>query len=154
MMNRTSAGVRVSVAAVAVLAAFVAMVGLAVASSPTLKSANNATLAQPIVVSSKGRTVYELKGETTHHLLCKSKSCFAAWPPLKVAKNAKVTKGPAVKGKIGVIHRSGFYQVTLGGVPLYYFAGDHHNGDVSGNGIKSFGGTWHVVGANPSYGGY
>ncbi len=154
MMQRTSGGLRAGLALVATIAAFVTVVGLAVASSPTLKGSNNATLGKPIVVDSKGRTVYELKGETAHHLLCNSKSCFSVWPPVKVSKTAKITKGPAVHGKIGKIHRNGFYQVTLGGLPLYYFSGDHGSGSVAGNGFKSFGGTWHVIGASPNYGGY
>ena len=40
------------------------------------------------------------------------------------------------------------YQVTLRGIPLYTFAGDSHRGDVNGEGIRSFGGTWHTVPAS------
>ncbi|HTX45529.1 MAG TPA: hypothetical protein VMD48_04580 [Solirubrobacteraceae bacterium] len=38
-----------------------------------------------------------------------------------------------------------FYQLTLGGRPLYTFAEDGASGQANGNGIKSFGGTWHVI---------
>jgi len=34
---------------------------------------------------------------------------------------------------------------TVGGWPLYTFAQDQVPGDVNGQGIKSFGGTWWAV---------
>jgi predicted lipoprotein with Yx(FWY)xxD motif len=132
----------------------VALTGLALASGKTLKSANNVSLGKPIVVDSNGMTVYELKPETTKHLLCKSQTCFGFWPPYKVSKNATLTKPSGIKGKLGKLHRDGFYQVTLGGIPLYHYGGDHKKGDAKGNGIKGFGGTWHVVNAPPNFGHY
>ena len=35
--------------------------------------------------------------------------------------------------------------MTLNGIPLYRFSLDAHAGQATGQGIKSFGGTWHVV---------
>jgi len=128
-----------------VLAALVA--GAAVASlafaktTTTLQTAHNSKLGQTIVVDAGGRTLYELKPGAG----CKSKSCFQFWPPLKVSKNAKLTAASGVKGKLGKLHRDGFYQVTLGGDPVYTFAEDSGKGQANGNGIKSFGGTWHVI---------
>ena len=57
--------------------------GLALASStPTLKTADNASLGETIVVDGRGMTVYELRPETAHHLLCKkSNGCLKNWPP-------------------------------------------------------------------------
>ena len=118
----------------------------------TLKTAHNSTLGKTIVVDSRGRTVYELRPETRHHLLCTAKSgCLQFWPPVTV-RNAKVKlhKASVIKGRLGILHRNGFFQVTLGGRPLYRFAGDSKPGQANGQGIMTFGGTWHVVTA-PSH---
>jgi predicted lipoprotein with Yx(FWY)xxD motif len=130
-------------------AALAGVVGLAAAQSPTtLRAAHNPRVGQAIVVDSRGVTVYELRPETIHHLLCtKASGCFAVWPPLTVgAKQTKITAVRGVTGKVGILHRNGISQVTLGGRPLYYFAGDgSKKGLTNGQGIHTFGGTWHVV---------
>lgn len=143
-------------AAVAALAgaagfAVAGFTGLALGKSShtTLKSSQSAKLSETIAVDAKGRTVYELRPETTKHLLCTSKACFQFWPPLTVkSKKVKLSKATGIKGKLGLLHRDGFFQVTLGGRPLYRYAGDKARGDVNGQGIVTFGGTWHVVTAS------
>jgi predicted lipoprotein with Yx(FWY)xxD motif len=131
--------------------ALAALTGLAMAKThTTLGTASNATLGKTIVVDSRGLTVYELKPETSHHLLCKTKACFNFWPPVKVASaKTKLTAAAGVKGKLGILHRAGIFQVTLAGHPLYRFSGDSaKKGMATGQGIKGFGGTWHVVTAS------
>lgn len=151
----TRRGARASVMAVAALAGFAlaALTGLALASTgtKTVKTAHNKKLGKTIVVDSKGHTLYHLAPETTHHLLCKNQICFSLWPPYKVSKSAKLTKGSGIKGKLGKLHRHGFWQVTLGGKPLYRYSGDHNKkGATNGNGIPDPPGTWHVVNASSS----
>jgi predicted lipoprotein with Yx(FWY)xxD motif len=137
------------IAAVAVTAAAVTGMALAKSTHPTLRTANNSKIGKTIVVDSKGRTVYVLSPETTHHLLCTSASCFKFWPPVTVhSAHAKLGSATGIKGKLGIIHRSGFFQVTLGGLPLYRFSGDSASGQANGEGIMTFGGTWHVVTAS------
>lgn len=139
-------------AAVAAMAA-AALTGMALAKSTrtTLRTASNSKLGEMVVVDPGGRTVYELAPETTQHLLCTSSMCLQIWPPVTVrSAHAKLTKAAGIKGKLGVMHRSGFFQVTLGGRPLYRFAGDSAAGQANGQGIKSFGGTWHVVATSHS----
>lgn len=114
----------------------------------TLEVSDNSMLGETIVVDSGGRTVYELSPETTRHLMCtKAKRCFSAWPPLEVSSaKAKLTAAAGIKGKLGILHRNGIFQVTLGGHPLYHFAGDRSKpGAAAGQGLHSFGGRWHVV---------
>jgi predicted lipoprotein with Yx(FWY)xxD motif len=122
---------------------------MAAAQSPTtLKTAANSRLGETIVVDSRGLTVYELRPETTHHLLCtKANGCFSIWRPVTVTSaKSKVRAGHGISGKVGTLHRNGFFQVTLGGHPLYRFAPDGSKpGAAGGQGIPSFGGTWHVV---------
>ena len=50
--------------------------------------------------------------------------------------------GAAAQGDFGLIDASGAKQWTVGGKPLYYFAGDAKPGDRNGDGS---GGVWHVV---------
>jgi predicted lipoprotein with Yx(FWY)xxD motif len=122
-------------------------VALAAGGAPTLSSARNTAVKKTIVVDSAGRTVYVLSPETTSHLLCKSSACFAVWPLVTVSSRAvKLRLGPGVHGHISLLRRSnGSLQVTLRGMPLYRYAGDSAKGQAHGEGIKSFGGTWHTV---------
>ncbi len=144
-------GTVAKVLAVLVLLALgaVSAVALAKGAKTTLRTTHNSTLAETIIVDSHGRTLYELRPETSHHLLCTSNACFQFWPPLKVGSaHAKLTKATGIKGKLGILHRAGFFQATLNGLPLYRYSGDSAAGQANGQGIKTFGGTWHVVTAS------
>lgn len=127
------------------------MIGLAVADAhapATVSTGQVAALGKSVVVDSRALTVYELRPETTRHLLCKkANGCFAVWPPVTVANShVKVTAAHGVPGKLRILHRDGIFQLTLGGHPLYRFAGDaSKRGVAHGDGLRSFGGTWHVV---------
>jgi predicted lipoprotein with Yx(FWY)xxD motif len=63
----------------------------------------------------------------------------------------QTNEGEGVKGSLSKLHRAkgNFYQVTLKGHPLYRYAPDNgKRSSAKGEGIKSFGGTWHVVPAS------
>jgi predicted lipoprotein with Yx(FWY)xxD motif len=140
-------------AAVAAVAAItVAATALAAGSSLTLSSNASSMLGKPVVVNPQGRTLYKLTPETSKHLLCKSKECLTNWPPVTVkSAKTKLKAGSGVKGKLGLLHRSnGTLQVTLNGLPVYRYSGDSAKDDVNGEGIESFGGTWHAVRASSS----
>jgi predicted lipoprotein with Yx(FWY)xxD motif len=131
-----------------------ALVSAAIAKTFTLKVGKHATVTntrgvtrkEGIAVSSKGFAVYTLTGDSRRHQECvKRNGCFALWPPVKVSSVKKLSKAPGIKGKLGKLRRDGFVQVTLGGHPLYTYAADIHRGKATGEGIKSFGGIWHVV---------
>jgi predicted lipoprotein with Yx(FWY)xxD motif len=128
------------------LAALLATVAFA-ASTLTIGSASNAMLGEQVVVNPQGHTLYALSPETTSHLLCKSGECLKVWPPLTVRSRAtKLKPGTGVKGHLGILRRSnGMLQVTLRGRPLYRYSADHAKGDANGQGLESFGGTWHAV---------
>jgi predicted lipoprotein with Yx(FWY)xxD motif len=146
--SRPARIVTIGVGALAALA----LAGLAFAG--TVKSvavANRTVSGKPatIVVDNRGVTVYELGGESLAKLECVTRVCFNTWPPLKVpSASTKVTALKGVPGKVGIFHRvkGGFYQVMLDRHPLYYYSGDQgRSGKVLGQGINSFGGSWHVV---------
>jgi len=149
---------------VALALALAATGGLAAASAglasttPTtvVKAAHNSHQNKTIVVNARGVTLYRLTGDTPRHLKCTHKlvgglDCLSIWKPLTVrsSSTSKIKAGTGVTGKLGLFRRArNSYQVTLRGIPLYTFAGDSHRGDVNGEGIRSFGGTWHTVPAS------
>jgi predicted lipoprotein with Yx(FWY)xxD motif len=133
------------------------LVGVAFAKTFTLHVVRNATVMntagttkhESIVVNPRGRAVYALSGDSQHHPECtKASGCFKFWPPVTVSSAKKLNKGPGVAGRLGVWHRNGLVQVTLAGHPLYAFAADAHKGLATGEGLRSFGGTWHVIKAS------
>lgn len=135
-----------AIAAVAALAmtAFAAAKSMTLGVASAKLSGPSGSRTEPIAVNSKGVAVYELVPETIHHLLCTS-SCLQAWFPVKAAAGTKLTKAAGVSGKLGTFKRKGVTQLTLNGHPLYTFIEDGgKKGVAAGDGIKSFGGTWHV----------
>ncbi len=145
----------VAPALLALIAAGGMSAGLAMAatgSGTTVKSAANSKLGESIVVDAGGHTVYALSGETAHHLKCASSTCTQFWPPVTVHSRAvKLKEGKGVHGKLAIFKRpDGTLQVMLAGKPLYRFSRDTAAGQANGEGINSFGGTWHVVKAGAS----
>jgi predicted lipoprotein with Yx(FWY)xxD motif len=137
---------------VAALAPTATLASVAAAGGPstTVDSASNSTLGETVVVNGQGLTLYSLTPETTHHLLCTSKECFKRWPPFTVSSSkTKLEAGPGVQGSLRLTRRgAGKFQVTLRGKLLYRYAEDRAKGDANGQGIESFGGTWHAVTAS------
>ncbi|HSO98616.1 MAG TPA: hypothetical protein VLP43_06670 [Solirubrobacteraceae bacterium] len=130
-----------------------ALVGVALAKTFTLQVAKNAkvtnqsgtTNRENIAVNSRGFAVYTLTGDSKSHPECiKASGCFILWPPLTVSSAKQLSKASGLKGKLGVWHRNGFLQVTLAGHPLYRYVADTQRHNATGEGVQSFGGTWHV----------
>jgi len=97
-----------------------------------------------VLVNSSGRTLYLLSGETTSKLLCTSSACLKFWPPAWSATKPKVS-GSAKSSLVNWFKRSGKWQVTYDGHPLYTFAGDTKAGAVTGEGVKDGSATWWAV---------
>ena len=98
-----------------------------------------------IVVDAKGMSVYfftkDVKDSGTS--AC-TDACLAAWPPVTTAAETPQVEG--VTGTVGTITTpDGAKQVTLNGLPLYYFAKDTKPGDILGHGVN---GVWYL--ADPS----
>lgn len=135
---------------IGIVATAVAVGGLAVmtASAPaatrhlTLKSEEVSSLHASVLAAPNGLTLYRLKPETSHHLLCKG-MCLSFWHPLTVrSKSEKVRLPQGLRGHAHLFKRGHRFQVRLGSDPLYTFSGDSGAGQANGRGIKSFGGTW------------
>jgi predicted lipoprotein with Yx(FWY)xxD motif len=135
--------------AVALLFAFLVSTAFAAHLALTLGSTSNPALGERLVVNAQGRTLYTLSPETSRHLLCKTSECLRFWPPVTVGSSkTKLKDGPGTHGRLGIMRRSnGTLQVTLRGLPLYRYSKDHAKGDANGEGIESFGGTWHAMSA-------
>ena len=95
-----------------------------------------------IVVDGKGMSVYYFTNDTKDSgtSACTG-GCLTAWPPVTTASDAPAAEG--VTGTLGTIPTpDGKKQVTINGMPIYYFAKDTAPGDVLGQGVNS---VWYLV---------
>ena len=98
-----------------------------------------------IVVDTAGMTLYVFDKDVADSgaSTCEG-DCLVKWPAVVAKSDTPTVAG--VTGKVGVITRTdGTKQVTLNGLPLYYWAGDAAAGDTTGEGV---GGVWWVVAPN------
>ena len=127
---------------------------LQVAKGASVTNQSGSTKTENIVVSSKGRAVYTLSGDTTTHQKCtKANGCFSFWPPVTVSSAKNLSKAAGIKGKLGTFKNHGVTQLTLNGQPLYYFTPDLQAGNkhqATGDELKTFGSIWHIVKASGS----
>ena len=100
----------------------------------------------PILVNSKGHTLYLFKKDTNGKSSC-SGSCAKFWPPL--LSHGKPTAGSGVKASLlGRTRRSnGSLQVTYNKHPLYAYSLDTKAGQTKGEGVLAFGAKWYAVSA-------
>lgn len=83
-------------------------------------------------------TLYTYDNDTPGVSMCYG-DCVKTWPIYTSGATAQSQFPP----NITVITRTdGVKQFAWKGKPLYYYAGDSHVGDITGDGI---GGVWHVV---------
>lgn len=87
-----------------------------------------------IVVGPDGLSLYVFERDPSDgsESVCTG-DCADAWPPLTVEDEGSLTVGDGIDASVGTLERTdGTLQVTLGGLPLYYFQGDSAPGDVAG----------------------
>jgi predicted lipoprotein with Yx(FWY)xxD motif len=89
-----------------------------------------------------GKALYLLATDTSGKSTC-ANDCAANWPPFTLDAGETVSAGTGVTGTVATFTRDdGTTQVTINGLPLYYFAGDTAAGQTNGQGI---GGKWYVA---------
>lgn len=115
------------------------------AAAAVVKTANSSTLGT-IAVDSTGKTVYTLTNGS-QQVPCTG-MCLMVWPPVSLPSGTTKATGSGVKNVAAMGS-----QVTINGAPVYTFQGDASAGSTNGEGITSFGGTWHVVKVGGSTGG-
>jgi predicted lipoprotein with Yx(FWY)xxD motif len=124
--------------------------GTAGTAAPTTaaQAANSTTVAVAssslgdILVDADGRTLYAFTKDKGDQSAC-SGECAANWPAL----TGTATAGSGAQASLlsTAVQASGDSQVTYGGRPLYYFAGDAKPGDTNGQGV---GNVWFAVSAD------
>jgi predicted lipoprotein with Yx(FWY)xxD motif len=88
-------------------------------------------------------TVYLLTSDKPNRSLCDAQ-CLTYWPAVPAPKSAG--KLPGVTATVGATRSTaGTPMATVAGWPLYTFINDQAPGDVTGEGMKSFGGVWYAV---------
>lgn len=107
--------------------------GLAVASTSLGK----------VLVDGAGKTVYVFSADHAGTSTCDA-SCLLYWPAVSA-----LTKGAHPAGVTGALGStttpSGQPIATVAGSPVYTFVQDKQPGDVTGEGMNIFGGTWYAV---------
>jgi predicted lipoprotein with Yx(FWY)xxD motif len=97
-----------------------------------------------VLADGTGRILYVFTDDTAGVSNC-SGDCLANWPAL-VSEGAPTLGEGLDAADFGSITRDdGGTQITVNGLPLYYFAGDTAPGQTNGQGV---GGKWYVIGAD------
>jgi predicted lipoprotein with Yx(FWY)xxD motif len=99
-----------------------------------------------VLVNASGMTLYLLTADKPGTSTC-SAQCLAYWPPEAALEPG--TKPAGVTAPIGRTDTTtGTPMTTVGGWPLYTFIGDKAAGQVTGEGMATFGGVWYAVSPN------
>jgi predicted lipoprotein with Yx(FWY)xxD motif len=93
-----------------------------------------------VLVDTSGKTLYTLTDADGAAVEC-TDACLQAWPAAMASATAKAKAPKGVKS----LSITADNQVAWKDLPLYTFAGDTGPKVANGEGIASFGGTWHVV---------
>jgi predicted lipoprotein with Yx(FWY)xxD motif len=92
-----------------------------------------------VLVDGRGMTLYVLSADGKDQSTC-STQCLQFWP---AAAPAGVGKLAATSGRTTT--PDGTPIATVDGHPVYTFSQDQKPGDVNGEGINEFGGTWYAA---------
>ncbi|HEY8449807.1 MAG TPA: stalk domain-containing protein, partial [Bacillota bacterium] len=95
-----------------------------------------------ILADGSGRILYAFLRDEVGVSNCYDR-CAQNWPPLLGSRAAVSGGTTGVPGS--TLRRDGHRQLTYGGLPLYYYAGDQAPGQANGQGV---GGIWFVVPAD------
>lgn len=95
-----------------------------------------------IVVDAEGMVVYYFTNDEANSGVSACEGgCLEAWPP--VLSDSETPEVEGVTGEVGTIETpEGDLQVTINGMPIYYYAEDQAPGDTNGQGVND---VWYVV---------
>ena len=100
---------------------------------------------ETVLTNAAGKTLYYLTADTPTSTACTGQ-CTTFWLPLLAA--GALTSATPLPHQLSVLADANGQQVEYEGHLLYTFSGDTAAGQAQGEGIQSFGGTWHVVTPN------
>jgi predicted lipoprotein with Yx(FWY)xxD motif len=92
-----------------------------------------------VLVDGRGMTLYTLSADGQDHSTCTTQ-CLQFWPAVSPAKGGHLS---APRGRTST--PDGTAIATVAGHPVYTFSQDQKPGDVNGEGLTEFGGTWYAV---------
>jgi predicted lipoprotein with Yx(FWY)xxD motif len=110
------------------------------ATNTELKTANST--AGQIVVDKNGMSVYFFTKDVkdSGKSAC-TDACATVWPAVITKSDSPAVEG--ISGKIGTISAAdGSKQITVNGMPVYYYAKDMKAGDILGQGVNN---VWYLV---------
>ncbi|GGN94896.1 hypothetical protein GCM10011579_094910 [Streptomyces albiflavescens] len=125
------------------------VVGAAVQEAPPrwvqLSAVKTPTLGSPHLININQAALYRFDEDNAQPSQSNcNDACATKWPPVTIEKGGKVYLAGVDHDQVGAIRRQdGQIQITVGGWPVYRFAGDTEPGDLNGQGV---GGTWFAVG--------
>jgi predicted lipoprotein with Yx(FWY)xxD motif len=91
-----------------------------------------------VLVDGQGRTVYLLTADSRGTSTCGA-DCLAFWPAVTPGHSNLTVPVGSTKTPAGTP------TATVAGQPVYTYSQDHQPGDVNGEGVTEFGGTWYAV---------
>ena len=100
---------------------------------------------ETVLTKAAGKTLYYLTADTPTSSAC-SGQCTTFWFPLLATVTP--TSATPLPHQLSVLTDPNGQQVEYDGHLLYSFVGDTAADQAHGEGIQSFGGTWHVVTPN------
>ena len=142
-MERSTTGTARALAALCAAVFAFALFGFADAGAATKKTTVKVATVPgvgAVLVDTSGKTLYTLTDANGAAVAC-TDACLSAWPAAMASANAKVKAPKGVKS----LSITDTDQIAWKDLPLYTFAGDTGPKVANGEGIDSFGGTWHVV---------
>jgi predicted lipoprotein with Yx(FWY)xxD motif len=113
------------------------------ASGTTTVAVESSSLGQ-ILVDGSGRTLYLFQADKPSSSSCYD-ACAGVWPAVITAKAP--VPGPGLQASLlsTTQRKDGTLEVVYNGHPLYYFSSDTKAGDVTGEGLSSFGAKWYAI---------
>lgn len=114
--------------------------------SPSVSSADLSTSLTEfgeVIVGKNGRTVYIFTNDVrdSKRSNCMEGQCRSNWPPVLASSDNPIVEG--ITAKVGVIEiEDGKKQVTINGMPIYYWNKDTRIGEAKGQDVS---GSWYVV---------
>ncbi|WP_240800783.1 hypothetical protein [Streptomyces sp. ICN441] len=125
------------------------VVGAAVQETPPqwvqLSAVTSAPISAPHLININQAVLYRFDDDTASPSVstCDG-ACARKWPPVTVREGGSIYMAGVKRKDVGAIRRrDGQIQITVGGWPLYRFAGDSGPGDLNGEGVD---GKWFAVG--------
>ncbi|WP_326803918.1 hypothetical protein OIE49_22935 [Streptomyces sp. NBC_01788] len=110
-----------------------------------LSAVTSAPLFSPHLININQAALYRFDNDSAQPSLSNcNDDCAVRWPPVTIKQGGNVYLAGVDQKDVGAIRRQdGQVQLTVGGWPVYRFAGDSRPGDLNGQGV---GGTWFAAG--------